>query len=244
MLVFLLLLASTARAGEEDAGELVRRVVDAIPKVPFTATLRLSSPNFETREIAMSRKIVGDAHGSYLEVTAPPMLEGIRFLFLERPGGPSEQYIKVAASRTSVRVSAEVRRQPFLGSTFYVSDLVMPELDRYTFRFAGEADLLGRRCKLVEMTAKLPAEEVYPKTVLALDPSDALILRREFFDRDGNLFKVWTIDRVEKIDGFWTLTGQEMTNAQDGAKSRLEVSGIVYDASLPDLMFTPKYLLR
>jgi hypothetical protein len=239
-----LLLAFSARAEDNGARELVRKVVDTIPKVPFAAQLRLSSPSFETRELALSRKIVGDEHGSYLEVTAPAMLEGIRFLFLERPGGPNQQYIKVAASRTSVRVSAEMRRQPFLGSTFYVSDLVMPEIERFTYRFTGEAELLGRKCKLVEMTPKVPAEEVYPRTVLALDPGDDLILRRQFFDHDGKLFKVWTIDRVEKIDGFWTLTGQEMANVQDGATSRLDVSGIVYNADLPDVMFTPKYLLR
>jgi hypothetical protein len=237
-------LSVPALADDGAAGDLVRRVVDAIPKVPFTAKLRLSSASFEAREIAMSRKIVGDAHGSYLEVTAPSMLEGIRFLFLERPGGPNEQYIKVAASRSSVRVSAEVRRQPFLGSTFYVSDLVMPELDRFTYRFVGERELLGRKCRLVEMTPKAPAEEVYPKTVLALDPGDQIILQREFFDRSGSLFKVWTIDEVEKIDGFWTLTGQEMANVQDKSKSRLDVLAVTYNAELPDVMFTPKYLLR
>jgi hypothetical protein len=244
ILVCLLLVTAPAFAAEDSARDLVSAVLNAIPKASFTAKLRLSSASFETRELEMSRKIVGDAHGSYLEVAAPSMLEGIRFLFLERPGGPSAQYIKVAASRTSVRVSDEVRRQPFLGSTFYVSDLVMPEIDRFTYAFAGETELLGRKCRLVEMEPKAPAEEVYPRTVLALDPSDRIILRREFFDRDDKLFKVWTIDKVEKIDGFWTLTGQEMANVQDGGKSRLDIAHITYNVDLPDRMFTPKYLLR
>lgn len=243
-MALLLLLGSAAGAEEQDAKALVTSVMDAIPKVSFVSNLELSSPDFETRKIEMSRKYVGGAHGTYLEVTAPEMLAGIRFLFIERPDTANEQYIKVAASRSSVRVSDEIRRRPYLGSAFYVSDLVMPELDRFTYRFTGEEKLLGRACKLVEMTPTDAKEEVYSKTILALDPSDSLILRRQFFDKEGKLVKVWTIDKVEEIDGFWTLSGQEMVNVQDGKKSRLDISSITYNAELPDTMFTPKYLLR
>ena len=237
-------LSTAARADADEARNLVRRVLDAVPKASFAAKLNLSSKDFDTRVLRMNRKYVGGAHGSYLEVIAPDNLQGIRFLFLEHPGGQNEQYIKVAASRSSVRVSDEIRRQPFLGSTFYVSDLVMPNLDDYTYRFVGEETLLGRPCKLVEMLPKKPDEEIYGKTVLALDPNDLLILRRQFFDQKGDLFKVWTIEKVEKIDGNWTLREQEMSNVKDNTRSRLEVAEIEYGVDLPDVMFTPKYLLR
>ena len=86
----------------------------------------------------------------------------------------------------------------------------------------------GRSVNLVEMTPKDPAKEVYAKTVLALDPKDLLILRREFFDKNGDKVKVWTIDKVEQIDGIWTLTGQEMQDLKGKTKSRLDVSDIKY----------------
>jgi len=55
---------------------------------------------------------------------------------------------------------------------------------------------------------------------------------------------VWTIDKVEQIDGIWTLTGQEMQDLKSKTKSRLDVSDVKYNAELPDVMFTPKYLTR
>ena len=143
-----------------------------------------------------------------------------------------------------MRVSDDIRKQPFLGSAFYVSDLVMPELDDYTYRYLGKDVIGGRSVTLVEMTPKQPAQSVYSKTVLALDPKDLLVMRREFFDAKGDKIKVWTIDKVEQIDGNWTLTGQEMKNLKDNARSRLDISNIKYNAELPDVMFTPKYLLR
>jgi outer membrane lipoprotein-sorting protein len=237
-------LAAPAHAQETDARALVQQVLDALPREPVTAKMTLSSDQWAPRVLQLSRKYVSDTHASYLEVVAPEELQGIRFLFLERPGGENEQYIKVAGSRTSVRVTDEVRKQPFLGSAFYVSDLVIPELDDFTYTLAGETELLGRRCRLVEATPKRPELEPYSKSILALDPTDRLILRREFFDRKGRLFKVWTIEKVEKVDGIWTLLQQQMANVQDKTTARLEVTEVKYNVDLKDLMFTPTYLLR
>lgn len=241
-----LLMPATSPAADDDgdAKALVSKVVAAVPKNSFTAKLTLSSKEFAPRELQMSRKYVAGAHGSYLEVTAPDELEGIRFLFIERADQPDEQYIKVKASRNPVRVQEGVRTQPFLGSAFYVSDLVLPEVESYTYKYLGKDVIGGRSVTLVEMTPKDPDKEVYARTVLALDPKDLLILRREFFDKDGDKVKVWTIDKVEQVDGIWTLTGQEMQDLKNNTTSRLDVSDIKYNAELADVMFTPKYLTR
>ena len=206
--------------------------------------LTLSSADVAPRELQLNRKFVDGAHGSYLEVTAPDELEGIRFLFIERAHQPNEQYIKVKASRNPVRVQEGIRTQPFLGSAFYVSDLVLPVVDNFTYKNIGKDVVGGRSVTLVEMTPKDPEKEVYGKTILALDPKDLLIMRREFFDRKGDKVKVWTIDKVDQIDGIWTLTGQEMQDLKTKLKSRLDVSDVKYNAELPDVMFTPKYLTR
>jgi hypothetical protein len=243
-LVGLWLPFASAAEDATDPKALVTQVVGAIPKSTFTSKLTLSSTEFAPRELQMSRKLIGGVHGSYLEVIAPDELEGIRFLFLESADKPNEQFIKVKASRNPVRVQEGIRTQPFLGSAFYVSDLVLPEVDDYTYQYLGKDVIGGRSVSLVEMTPKDPAKEVYAKTVLALDPKDLLIMRREFFDKKGDKVKVWTIDKVEQIDGVWTLTGQEMQNLQDKTKSRLDISEVKYNAELPDAMFTPKYLTR
>ncbi len=244
--IALLAPATAAIAADNDASAqaLVTQVADAIPKNPFTAKVTVSSSEFAPRELQLNRKYIDGAHGSYLEVTAPDELEGIRFLFLERTNAPNEQFIKVKASRNPVRVQEGIRTQPFLGSAFYVSDLVLPELEDYTYKYVGKDVIDGRSVTLVEMTPKNPDAEVYGKTVLALDPEDKLILRREFFDKDGNAVKIWTVDKIEQIDGIWSLTGQEMKDLKANTTSRLDVSDVKYNVELPDMMFTAKYLTR
>lgn len=244
--VFLLTPAPRQSSAEDaaDARDLVARVLDALPKQTFDAKMTVSSDSFEPRELKMTRKFVDGAHGSYLEVTAPDELEGIRFLFLERINEPNDQYIKVKASRSAIHVSEEVRRQPFLSSAFYVSDLVMPTLDDYTYTYVGKDVIDGRSTTLVEMTPKDVKAALYSKSIAALDPEDLLILRREYFDKKGDKVKIWTVDKVEKIDGIWTLSGQQMENLSEDNKSRLDISQIKYNVEVSDAIFTPKYLLR
>lgn len=244
LIVLFLTLATAAQAQQNEAQALVGKALEAMPREPFSAKVDLSSPDFETRRLAMHRKYVGDTHGTYLEVIAPETFIGVRFLFLEKPHGPNEQYIKVAFSRTSVLVADEIRKQPFLNSTFYVYDLVQQDLEAFTYRMAGETDLLGRKCMLVEATSKDPQNDVYSKSILAIDATDLLVLRREFFDRAGKPFKVWEVEKLQKIDGVWTFSAQKMTNLQDNKASRLDVAEITYNVDLPNEMFTPKYLLR
>ena len=233
----------TAWAGDDAARDLVRRVLEALPQQTSQATVDLTVKGEPTRTLAISNKVVNGARASYLELTAPSELVGMRFLFLQPVDGPDQQYLKITASRKVILVAEEIRRQPFLGSTFYVSDLVEPALDDFDYAFVGEETLLGRPTKLVEARPKKP-DEIYGRTVLALDPKDLLILRRQFFDPSGTLLKVWTIEEAKQIDGVWTLTKQTMENVQERRSSRLDVSAVQYGVDMPDDMFTPKYLVR
>lgn len=242
--VSILALATAAHAQPDEAGDLVRQALAAMPRECFSTKVDLSSPDFETRPLGMHRKYVGDAHGTNLEVIAPETFVGVRFLFLENPQGPNEQYIKLAFSRTSVLVADEIRKQPFLNSTFYVHDVVQPNPANFTYRMTGEAEILGRKCKLVEATPKEPQNDIYSKSVQAIDPTDLLILRREFFDEGGKPLKIWEVEKLQKIDGVWTFSAQKITDLKDKKTSRLEVAEITYDVDLSDEMFTPKYLLR
>jgi hypothetical protein len=241
----LLLLALPARADDDpEAKALVQKAVDNLPKVPFKAKLKLTPPQGKPRVIELSHKMVGGARASYLEVVEPEELQGIRFLFLEKPGGEPEQYMKIAASPNAVRVSGQIRKNPFLESTFYVSDLVEPDINDFTYEFVGETGIGGRKVKLVRATPKHPQEEIYGPTVIAIDPQDLIILRREFSDKQGKPFKVWSVDVVEKVEDIQTIRDQTMKNVPENASSRLQTEEIDYNVELSDAVFAPDHLKR
>jgi len=114
-----------------------------------------------------------------------------RFLLFERTEGVDELFVFAPALNRVVPVHEESRKQPFLGSDFYVSDLVLPNLDTYTHERAGEELVGERRCVLVASVPKSQEGALYGKVVLAIDPADLLVAKMEFFDPKKQLLKAY-----------------------------------------------------
>ena len=243
--VFLCALAPHSVAKADDSGrKIVKQALDALPRVSFQARVKVTNDDGLSRELDLRHKLVDNARSSYLEVTAPTDLAGIRFLFLHRIDQPPLQYIKVAASRRSVLVSNEARAQPFLDSTYYVADVIEPELDAFSYRIVSDGEVQGRKCTFIEATPKEPDHQIYSKSVVAIDSVDHLILQRDFYDRKGELAKVAAVEQFEKIDGIWTIRKQTMKNLKENRSSTIELTEIRYGVDIPDAVFKPEYLLR
>lgn len=231
-----------AQAADDDAFQLVKQVREAVPKTSFSAKGKLSSDRGWTRDLELSHKQINGIDANYMEVTAPLDLKDTRFLVLDRPTGRDQQFIYVPAAKRSIQVGGQTRKQAFLGSEFYVGDLVQPDLDAFTYRFVGEEDVDGRHCKLVEATPKDPADAMYSKSILAIDPKDLVVTKAQFFDDKGQLQKVLTVEKLEKVDNHWTPVKQLMTDVQENHWSRLELTDIKFNVELPDEMFQRSYL--
>jgi hypothetical protein len=238
-----LALAGTARAADPPE-ELIRRMLHTVPTGSFKAKAKLSSGGGWVRELEMSHKPTKEGEATFLEVTAPADVKDTRFLLLERKEGQDRQFIYMPTVRRAIEVMDESRKQPFLGSDFYVSDLAAPDVTAFTYTAVGDEEVNGRRCKLIEAVPKEPANEVYGKTVFAVDPADLLMVRAQFFDQKGKLFKVWSLGKVEKIDGILTPLEQSMENVQKNSKSRLEITEIKFNADVPDEVFSRQHLTR
>jgi hypothetical protein len=224
--------------------ELLKEAIETYPDAPFTAQGKLSWGEV-TREMTLSHRRVDDlTSGSYLEVTSPLNLKGTQFLFLERKQGRGAQFIKVPGVHRVLQAGEKQRDESFLGSDFYVSDMIAPHLDGFELTELSRETVAGRECRIIEAVPNPSTEWVYGKARYALQPDDRLVLRAEFFDKKGNLFKVWTLDKVEKVNGNWTPYVQRMKNVQQKTESTLELVEIQYGVTLPDELFTRSYLER
>ncbi len=234
-----------AEAPPEDARALVQRVSDTQPEKAYSFRMTLTTPGGLEREFTLSGKDLGDGlDARYLEVTGPFNLQDTRYLFYDRNDRRDDQFVYLPFMKRIVRLSDKTRREPFLGSTFYVDDIIEPAIDDYTYRFVGDDVVQQRNCRLVESLPKDPARETYSKSILAIDPLDLVVLRVQLFDKEGRLLKVHTIETLEKIDGYWTPRKQVMHNVQDDEKSQLLTVAVQYNAGLGDDIFREAYLGR
>jgi negative regulator of sigma E activity len=238
-----LLCGATTRGEEESPRDLFKRVVDNIPKVPFVAKVTLTNRG-SVRELELSHKELNEkTFGAYLAVTSPQDVAGTRFLIIEHTDGPDEQYIRVPGVSRVVRLANNNRGQALLGSEFSVSDLTLPNPDALDLTYSGTESIKGRPCKLVDVVAKPEAEWQYKKARYAIDPADLIVMRVELSDEKGPL-KLWTLDKVEKVEGIWTPMVQQMKNTRDDVASQLVIKEIKYRVDLPDELFTRSRLDR
>lgn len=228
-------------AGEESARELFQRLVASVPKVSLVARMKLVSAGSARRFELRQRPLSGGVYGFLVEVTDPFDLKDTRFLFLDRPAGPDEQYVYVPNVRRVVRVGPQVREQQFLGSEFLLSDLTLPEPAMFDFAYAGTEAIGERNCRLIDAVPRAGATWPYTKARYAVDPADLLVLRAEFADQKGPV-KLWTLVDVEKVDGVWTPRKQRMRHLRDKVESELEIESVQYRVALGADLFTRSYL--
>lgn len=236
---------SFAVPADEDARGLVKRVVDAAPDVPYVSRMELTTPGGLVREFTLSGKTLANGiDARYLEVTGPFNLKDTRYLFYDRSARRDDQFMYVPYMKRILRLSEKTRREPFLGSTFYVNDILEPPIDDYTYAFVGTDTVAQRSCQLVESVPKNAERETYGKSVFAIDPIDLVVVRAQLYDHNGKLLKVHTVDKLEKIDGYWTPRRQTMQNVQESNSSELETLDIQYNAPIGDDVFREAHLGR
>jgi len=236
---------ASGASADEGARALVQRVADAAPAVPFVAEFTLTATGGLERSFTMSGRPLEDGgEVRYIEVFAPFNLANTRYLLFARPNGRDEQFLYVPTIQRVMRLSESTRHEPFLGSTFFILDIIRPAVDDFTYAFDGDETLDGHACQRVVAHPKHPAEAFYGRSRFAIDPVNRTVLRIELFDAEDRALKVLHVDRLDRIDGHWTAVAQRMVNVRDDETSTLEIERIEYDADVDADTFTIGHLGR
>lgn len=237
------LLFAPGAGAEEDVRALMQKTFDQA-RVTFKGKMRLESPGGMERLLEVSHRQSGATGATYMEITAPFNLKDTRFLSFDHDGREDEHFTYVPMVKRSMRVPQWTLEQSFLGSDFFMIDIVIPDMEKFEYSFDGTADVDGAACRRVISTPKKPADEPYGKIVYCVDQAKYLSLHTEYFDPAGSLLKVWKPTKVEEIEGIWTPLDQTMRNVQSSTESRLQILEIKYNAELDDEIFGKAYLDR
>jgi hypothetical protein len=174
----------------------------------------------------------------------PASVQDTRFLTVENADRDDDQWIYLPGLRRVRRIAAGEGSNSFMGTDFSYDDLKSLEIDDYAYELLREETLGDRPVYVVEVTPNNPDDSQYSRVVQWVDRERWLPLRMELFDHDGELLKVNTVSRVERVQGFWTVINNTMENVQTGHRTELAVQRFVYNENLPDGLFTTNFLER
>ena len=203
-------------------------------------TMKITSKtgSIKTREFVMYQlKQKNGASSILIKFLQPADVKDTSFLTLESGSGEKSQYIYLPSLKKVTRIAASDKNKPFMGSDLTYDDFGSRKLDDYSFNLLGEETLNGRACWKIESVPKDTSQST-SKIISLVDKESYIVLKADFYDKAGALYKQMVVQKTDKISGFWTMLELEMKNLSTGSSTSLAFTTVKYNTGLSPSMFS------
>jgi hypothetical protein len=188
----------------------------------------------------------------------PNDIRGTSFLVWEHPDADDERFLYLPSLGRVRRIAGAETQESFVGSDFTYEDIGGREFDEYTYAFAGPSTSSGQATNAswtpLSGGAPQPAWRLesrrketnaeFPRVVSLILKDSFLVVQADIFNRRNEKQKVYTVKRVERIEGIWTVMESEMTNDLEKTRTELVVESIDYNVGLKESDFARRELER
>ena len=234
------------RPGESRAHWIARRVQDRDTGTDSRISMRMTLVDRRGRERQRALTIKGLRGGpgrplpgdrTLLHFTLPNDIRGTGFLVWEHPDGEDERFLYLPSLGRVRRIAGSEAQESFVGSDFTYEDIGGRELEDYTYTLVAEDETWtapdGSRHAVWRLESKSTTPGARFPRVVSLIRKDILIaVRAEIFNRRNERQKTFDAKRVEKVDGYWTVTAMTMADAAEGTRTDLIVDKAEYGVGL------------
>jgi outer membrane lipoprotein-sorting protein len=196
------------------------------------------------REMTMIRKNyggVGAEQKYFMYFYQPADVKDMTFMVQKYPGRDADRWLFVPAISMVRRIAARDKSSSFVGSDFSYEDVSGRYLEDDTHAVLKEEKVGAKDCIVVKSTPK--AEDVdYIYKLSWIDKANFLPLKEEYYDKKGDLYKVFTADEIKDVKGFPTVTKRTMKNVQSGHTTEVTFTKVDYNIGVEDSLFSERYL--
>ncbi len=211
----------------------------------LTMTLINSRGSERVREIKQFSKDYGKEEKSIMFFLSPADVRNTSFMnwSYDDAGRDDDQWIYLPALKKVKRISSDSKSDYFMGSDFTYDDLGDRHPSEDTHKLLREEKLNGEECYVVE---SVPKEKgyMYSKTVTWVIKDKWIGMKKEFYDQDGDHLKTLSVERYDKIDGYWVILHSEMHNVQKDHRTIMNLKNVEINIGIDDGMFTERMMKR
>jgi outer membrane lipoprotein-sorting protein len=178
---------------------------------------------------------------------SPADIKGSGVLTIEHSDRENDQWLYLPAYHATRRISPANRGDRYMGTDFLYEDIMREKVEEYRYRTLTEDTLGGARCLVLEAVAaaeQLARETAYSKKLIWVDAARDLILRTDYYDRDGRFFKRLTVVEVEKVANKYRWLGVRMEDSVRQHTTVVTYHDRKIGAGVPERYFTEQYLKR
>jgi hypothetical protein len=249
------------QSAPQTADEIARRVRDRETGRDSRATLRMKlfDRHGRSRERALTlltqrgRGKAGapaapDGDRLLIRFTYPNDINGTGFLVWEHPSADDERFLFLPSLGRVRRIAGTETQESFVGSDFTYEDVGGREFDEYSYRLLDENaswDAPGgaRPAWRLESRRKARSGD-FPRVVSLVLKDSFVVAQADIFNRRDEKQKVYTVRRLQQIEGIWTAMDIEMTNALEKSRTDLTIESIDYNVGLKESDFSRRELER
>ncbi len=244
-----LLLPAVLSAAESPDGKEIMTLVDERPDGDdrhsiMKMTLINKRGRKRVRELESFSRDYGRDRKGVMIFRAPADVRGTAFLSwdYDDPGREDDKWLYMPALRKVRRISGASKNEYFMGSDFTYDDMGDRSVDEDTHTLLGEEVVDDHTCWKVE-SIPIDSEDMYTRKIYWVDQQSYLVIRGEYYDKDG-LLKRYRALAVGQQDGIWAVLSSEMDNVSRNHKTLMETSAIRYNTGLKDQLFKVSTIQR
>ncbi len=196
------------------------------------------------REMTMLRKNYGPSGGGqkyFIYFFEPADVRKMSFMVYKYPAKDDDRWLFIPALNMVRRIAAQDKRSSFVGSDFTYEDVSGRDIEDDTHIIVKEEKIGTRDCYVIKSTPK--ASDVdYSYKLSWIDKANFLPLKEEYYDKKGELYKVFTADEIKDVKGFPTITKRVMKNLQSGHMTEVTFTKVDYNIGIEDSLFSERFL--
>lgn len=233
---------------------VARQVQDRDTGKDSRAAMRMRLVDRRARERQRALELLardgGDAGDRVLvRFTYPNDIKGTSFLVWEHPGKEDERFLYLPSLGRVRRIAGDETQESFVGTDFTYEDIGGREFDDYTYRLLDENAAWmapdGRRLSAYRLESRRKeAAATFPRVVSLVLKDSFVVVAAEIFNRRDERQKAYTVRKLERIEGIWTVLDSTMADEQNGTRTDLTIETIDYNVGLTEAAFSRRELER
>src|SRR4051812_1274384 len=182
-----------------------------------------------------------------IRFTYPNDIKGTGFLVWEHPASEDERFLYLPSLGRVRRIAGTETQESFVGSDFTYEDIGGREFDEYTYALADEnsswaAPGGGTRAAWRLESKRKDASADFPRVVSLVLKDAFFVVQADIYNKRNEKQKVYSVRKLEQVEGVWTAMDAEMTNAIEQSRTELTVESAHYNVGLKESDFSRREL--
>lgn len=230
--------------GRDSRADLRMKLFDRRDRVRERALTLLT---LRGREAPGAPKTAPDGDRLLIRFTYPNDIRDTSFLVWKHPRGEDERFLYLPSLGRVRRIAGSEAQESFVGSDFSYEDIGGRELEDFTYALLDEnavwtaPDGSSHPAYRLESKRKDRSAE-FPRVVSLVLKDTFVVVHADVHNRRDEKQKIYTVKRLQQVQGIWTVFASSMTNDLDKTRTELLVEKIAYDTGLKEDAFSRRAL--